>query len=82
MLYGADLDGSGDLRAMDKEIKEAPQYQGAAGVSSLAHAYDEPEVRVDVNTRIDSTYAQPFRGKAPRPRIELPQRGAYRMHLV
>ena len=50
---------------MAKEIDAAPMYKGAAGVSSLAHAYDEPEVRVDVNTRIHTTYAQPVRGEAP-----------------
>ena len=57
ILYGTDLDGSGDYAKMTKAVENAPQYKGAAGVSSLAHAYDEPEHRVDVNTRIDMTYA-------------------------
>ena len=54
---GVDLDGSGDYAAMDKAITSAPQYQGAAGRSSLAGAYDEAEHTIDVNTRIDTTYA-------------------------
>ena len=55
VLYGQDLDGSGDYAAMDKAITQAPQFKGAAGVSSLAHAYDEAEHSIDVNTRIDTT---------------------------
>ena len=58
VLYGQDLDGSGDYAAMDKAITQAPQFKGAAGVSSLAHAYDEAEHSIDVNTRIDTTYAE------------------------
>jgi hypothetical protein len=58
VLYGVDLDGSGDYAAMDKAITAAPQYKGAAGVSSLRHAYDEAEHSIDVNTRIDTTYAE------------------------
>ena len=65
MLYGVDLDGSGDYSKMAKAIDNAPQYRGAAGVSSLASAYDAPEVRVDVNTRIETTYAQPEKGERP-----------------
>ena len=78
VLYGTDMDGSGDLASMDKAITSAPQYQGAAGVSSLAHAHDAPEVRVDVNTRIDMTYAVdagvPAKGHKPGSPIQMPMK--------
>ena len=61
VLYGVDLDGSGDYAAMDKAITSAPQYQGAAGRSSLAGAYDEADT-IDVNTRI--TRPTPISGRA------------------
>ena len=64
------VDGSkSSFKAMDKAITTAPQYAGAAGVSSLAHAYDEAEHSIDVNTRIDTTYAEqagvPVAGRKP-----------------
>ena len=78
VLYGTDMDGSGDLKSMDKAITSAPQYQGAAGVSSLAHAHDAPEHRVDVNTRIDTTYAVdagvPAKGHKPGSPIQMPMK--------
>ena len=57
ILYGADIDGSGDAKAMMKAVENAPQYKGAAGMSSLAKNLEAPDHRVDVNTRIDTTYA-------------------------
>jgi len=59
VLYGVDLDGSGDYAAMSKAIDDAPMYRGAAGVSSLKNANNDPDFRVEVNTRIQTTYAQP-----------------------
>jgi len=54
---------------VEKAISSAPQYQGAAGRSSLLQGQHQPEHRVDVNTRIDSTYATdagvPVKGRAP-----------------
>jgi len=55
---------------MRKDIDAAPQYQGAAGVSSLAHAYDDPDFKVEVNTRIHSTYAKPERDPSGKPIAE------------
>ena len=69
VLYGKDLDGSGDYTKMNADIVSAPQYRGAAGLSSLANANDAPEMSVDVNTRIDTTYAEeagvPARVRSP-----------------
>ena len=56
VLYGTDIDQSGDLGAMHKALSTAPQFKGAAGVTSLEHAHDAPEHRMDVNTRIHTTY--------------------------
>lgn len=70
VLYGVDLDGSGDYAAMKKELDAAPQYQGAAGVSSLANANKHEDFTVEVNTRIHTTYAKPERQKGGKPIAE------------
>ena len=67
VLYGQDLDGSGDMAKMRADVENAPQYAGAAGVSSLRYAHTAPEHRVDTNTRIDTTYADEAGVKAARP---------------
>ena len=70
VLYGQDLDGSGDMAKMRADVENAPQYAGAAGVSSLRYAHTAPEHRVDTNTRIDTTYADEAGVKAARPHGE------------
>jgi len=65
VLYGVDLDGSGDYRQMHKEVEAT--RKGAAGVSTLKHAYDDPDFKVEFNTRIDTTYARPERDPSGKP---------------
>ena len=65
VLYGADMDGSGSLADIMKSLEESKDFKGAAGLSSLRAAMETPEVRVDLNTQIDQTWAKPEKGDTP-----------------